>query len=235
MIIGMMGLLAQVETAPAAAATNEQQSLLQLMLDANLIMQLTLLLLIVFSVISWAIIGSKYRQLKRAKSRSAKFFSSFWHAKSIEAIAGKGGMRKGPAFNVFKAGVDALREDATPKGRVGVEREVHRATDMEIEQMEYGVPFLATTGTAAPFIGLFGTVWGILHAFWVIGKTGESSLATVGPHIAGALITTALGLAAAIPAVIFYNYYINKVRLISKDLWNFTDDYVDRIGKEFYS
>ena len=232
MIIGMMGLLAQVTT---ASTVDEEQSLLQLMLNANIVMQLTLLLLIIFSVISWAIIGSKYRQLKTAKSRSAKFFSSFWHAKSIEAIAGKGSARKGPAFNVFKAGVDALREDSSAKGRVGVEREVHRATDQEIEQMEYGVPFLATTSTAAPFIGLFGTVWGILHAFWVIGKTGESSLATVGPHIAGALITTAIGLAAAIPAVIFYNYYINKVRLISKDLWNFTDDYVDRIGKEFYS
>jgi biopolymer transport protein TolQ len=230
-LIGMIGLLAQVEAAPAA---QDQQSLLQLMMNANFVMQLTLLLLIVFSIISWAIIGSKYRQLKQSKQRSAKFFSSFWHAKSIEAIAGKGEARKGPAFNVFKAGIDALREDSSPNGRVGVEREVHRATEQEIEQMEYGVPFLATTGTAAPFIGLFGTVWGILHAFWVIGRTGESSLATVGPHIAGALITTALGLAAAIPAVIFYNYYINKVRLISKDLWNFTDDYVDRIGKEFY-
>lgn len=232
MIIGMMGLLAQVET---TSPTEEHQSLLQLMMDANLVMQLTLLLLIVFSIISWAIIGSKYRQLKTAKKRSANFFSSFWHAKSIETISDKGGTRKGPAFNVFKAGVDALREDSSPEGRIGVEREVHRATEQEIEQMEYGVPFLATTGTAAPFIGLFGTVWGILHAFWVIGRTGESSLATVGPHIAGALITTALGLAAAIPAVIFYNYYINRVRLISKDLWNFTDDYVDRIEKEFYS
>ena len=233
-LIGMLGLLAQVETPTAAPVATEQQSLLQLMMDANLVMQLTLILLIVFSIVSWAIIGSKYRQLKQAKNRSAKFFSSFWHAKSIEAIAGKGGVRRGPAFNVFKAGVDALREDATPKARVGVEREIHRATEMEIEQMEYGVPFLATTGTATPFIGRFGTVWGILHAFWVIGQTGESSLATVGPHIAGALITTALGLAAAIPAVIFYNYYINKVRLISKDLWNFTDDYVERISKEFY-
>lgn len=231
-LIGMMGLLAQAATPPAA---NDQQSLLQVMMNANLVMQLTLLLLIIFSIISWAIIGSKWRQLKTAKNRSAKFFSSFWHAKSIEAIATKGGVRKGPAFNVFKAGVDALREETSPERRLEVEREVHRATEQEIEQMEYGVPFLATTSTAAPFIGLFGTVWGILHAFWVIGKTGESSLATVGPHIAGALITTALGLAAAIPAVIFYNYYINKVRLISKDLWNFTDDYVERIGKEFYS
>lgn len=231
-LIGTMGLLAQAATPPAA---NDQQSLLQVMMNANLVMQLTLLLLIIFSIISWAIIGSKYRQLKTAKNRSAKFFSGFWHAKSIEAIATKGSVRKGPAFNVFKAGVDALREDTSPERRLEVEREVHRATEQEIEQMEYGVPFLATTSTAAPFIGLFGTVWGILHAFWVIGKTGESSLATVGPHIAGALITTALGLAAAIPAVIFYNYYINKVRLISKDLWNFTDDYMERIGKEFYS
>lgn len=230
--IGLMGFLAHVEAAPAAG---DKQSLLKLLMEANFVMQLTLVLLIIVSVVSWAIIGSKYRQLKKAKQRSAKFFSNFWHAKSIEAITGKGGFRKGPAFNVFKAGVDALNDETTAKRRELVEREVHRATEDEIEQMEYGVPFLATTGSTAPFIGLFGTVWGILHAFWVIGQTGSSSLAVVGPHIAGALITTAIGLAAAIPAVIAYNYYVNSVRLMSKDLWNFTDDYLDRIDKEFYA
>ena len=231
-VIGLVGLLAQVEASPVAG---DKQSLLKLMLEANFVMQLTLILLVIFSVVSWAIIGNKYRQLKKAKQRSAKFFSSFWHAKSIEAITGKGGFRKGPAFNVFKAGIDALNDETTAKRPELIAREVRRATEDEIEQMEYGVPFLATTGSTAPFIGLFGTVWGILHAFWVIGQTGASSLAIVGPHIAGALITTALGLAAAIPAVMAYNFYVNRVRLISKDLWDFTDDYLDRIDKEFYA
>jgi biopolymer transport protein TolQ len=110
---------------------------------------------------------------------------------------------------------------------------VRYATKVEITRMEYGLPFLATTGSTAPFIGLFGTVWGILNAFWAISKTGATSLAIVGPQIAGALVTTALGLAAAIPAVIFYNHYVKSLRLISKDLWNFTDDYLERIDREF--
>lgn len=234
-LLGMVGLLAQaaVETTPVGTGNN--RSILYLVWHANTVVQLTLLLLLIFSVVSWAIIGSKHRQLKNAKQRSNKFFQGFWHAKTIDALINRGGFRKGPAFNVFKAGIDALREDTSPQARMVVEKEIRRTTEDEIEQMEYGVPFLATTGSAAPFIGLFGTVWGILHAFWTIGKTGASSLAIVGPHIAEALIATALGLAAAIPAVIFYNMYVNKIRLISKDLWDFSDDLISRIQNEYYS
>lgn len=231
-MLGIVGILAQVETTPA---TGGHQSVLYLIWHANIIVQLTLLLLVIFSIISWAIIGSKHRQLKNAKNRSNRFFQSFWQSKTIENLIGKGGFHKSPAANVFKTGIDALRENDTPKNHMLVEKEIRRATESEIDQMEYGVPFLATTGSAAPFIGLFGTVWGILHAFWQIGRTGASSLAIVGPHIAEALIATALGLAAAIPAVIFYNFYVNKIRILSKDLWDFSDDLINRIAKEYYS
>ncbi len=230
-MMGIVGLLAQIETAPVKSG---EQSILALVWNADTVVQLTLLLLLIFSVVSWAIIGSKHRQLKNAKTRSNKFYQSFWHAKSIETLVGKGGFRQGPAFSIFKAGMESLRDDPTPGARALVEKEIRRTTEDEIEQMEYGVPFLATTGSAAPFIGLFGTVWGIINAFWQIGRTGASSLAIVGPHIAEALIATALGLAAAIPAVIFYNVYVNKVRLISKDLWDFSDDLIGRIDREFY-
>jgi biopolymer transport protein TolQ len=226
-----MGILAQVESAPA---TRGDQSVLQLVLHANTVVQFTLLLLVIFSVVSWAIIGNKHRQLRMAKQRTAKFYQSFWNAKTIDSLINKGGFKKGPAFNVFKAGIDMLREDSSPKAQIFVEKEIRRTAEDEIDQMEYGVPFLATTGSAAPFIGLFGTVWGILHAFWTIGRTGASSLAIVGPHIAEALIATALGLAAAIPAVIFYNIYVNKIRLISKDINDFADDLVNRIEQEYY-
>lgn len=229
-VLGMIGLMAQVEAAPVAS---EKLSLITLMLETSLIMQLTLVFLLITMAVSWAIIGSKYCQLRGAKQLSKKFFQTFWHAKTIEALAGKGGSHKGPAFNVFKAGTEALNKYPSPRGRFDVEREVRRATKEEITRMEYGVPFLATTGSTAPFIGLFGTVWGILNAFWVISRTGATSFAFIGPQIAGALVTTALGLAAAIPAVIFYNVYIKKLRLISKELWNFTDDYLTRIDQEF--
>ncbi len=231
-MFGLLNLLGQVETAPVEAGDH---NFINLVIHANTVVQLTLLLLVMFSIVSWAIIGSKHRQLKKAKEQSNKFYQSFWQARNMDQFITKGQFRKSPAFNVFKAGVDVLREDEKHENAMSVEKEIRRAAEEEVEQMEYGVPFLATTGSAAPFIGLFGTVWGILNAFWKIGRTGTSSLAIVGPHIAEALIATAIGLAAAIPAVIFYNVYVNKIRLISKDLDNFTDDLVGRIKNEYYA
>ncbi|HPQ80918.1 MAG TPA: MotA/TolQ/ExbB proton channel family protein [bacterium] len=234
-LLGIAGVLGQAEQAiEASNITSGDHSLITLVMNANTVVQLALLLLVFFSVVSWAIIGSKHRQLKQARQRSDKFYSLFWQAKSIDAIVSKGSFRKSPAFNVFKAGVDTLRENQTPHAERFIEKEIRRTAEDEIEQMEYGVPFLATTGSAAPFIGLFGTTWGILMAFWKIGRTGASSLAIVGPHIAEALIATAIGLAAAIPAVIFYNLYVNKIRLISKDLIDFSDDLVSRIQREYF-
>jgi biopolymer transport protein TolQ len=103
----------------------------------------------------------------------------------------------------------------------------------EIYKLEQYTPVLATTASASPFIGLFGTVWGILTAFWAIGKAGSSSLATVGPYISEALIATAIGLAAAIPAVIAYNYFLNKTRVLIKMMDLFTDDLVLKIEEEY--
>ena len=235
-LLGIVGLLAQTEQAVETTNIGSgEQGVLTLIMHANTVVQLTLLLLLFFSVVSWAIIGSKHRQLKNARSRSDKFYGLFWQSKSIDAMVTKGSFRKSPAFNVFKAGVDTLRDNQTPNASRMIEKEIRRTAEDEIAQMEYGVPFLATTGSAAPFIGLFGTVWGILNAFWKIGRTGASSMAVVGPHIAEALIATAIGLAAAIPAVIFYNIYVNKIRLISKDLVDFSDDLVNRINREYFN
>lgn len=237
-LLAIAGLIAQVESVVESTDIgNGGHSVISLVLHANIVVQLTLLLLVIFSVVSWAIIGSKHRQLKRAKTRSDKFYQMFWQAKTIDAVVSKGSFRKSPAFNVFKAGIDTLRENQDNGKDVNkyVEKEIRRATEDEISQMEYGVPFLATTGSAAPFIGLFGTVWGILNAFWKIGRTGASSMAIVGPHIAEALIATAIGLAAAIPAVIFYNLYVNRIRIMSKDLIDFADDFTSKIDQEYFN
>lgn len=236
-LLGIVGLMAQADGAIETASVDSgiDHSVISLVLHANTVVQLTLLLLVIFSVVSWAIIGSKHRQLKQARSRSEKFYQLFWQSKSIDALVSKGSFRKSPAFNVFKVGIDTLRDNQTPQATPVVEKEIRRTAEDEIAQMEYGVPFLATTGSAAPFIGLFGTVWGILNAFWKIGRTGASSIAIVGPHIAEALIATAIGLAAAIPAVIFYNLYVNKIRLLSKDLIDFSDDLIHRIQREYFS
>jgi biopolymer transport protein TolQ len=232
----IVGLLAQAqEVVETTDISTGGSNIFSLIIRANTVVQFTLLLLVFFSVVSWAIIGSKHRQLKNAKKLSNRFYQLFWQSKSIDAIVAKGTFRKSPAFNIFKAGVDALREKQQAADAKLVEKEIRRAADEEIEQIQYGVPFLATTGSAAPFIGLFGTVWGILNAFWKIGRTGASSLAVVGPHIAEALIATAIGLAAAIPAVIFYNVYVNRVRLLAKDLYDFADDLNNRIAREYFN
>lgn len=232
-LLGIVGLLGQAgEVTENELGTSGD--LFGLLIHANFVVQLTLLLLLVFSVLSWAIIWSKHRQLKKCKDRSNSFYQIFWGTKTIEAIVGKGSFRKSPAFTVFKAGIDAIRENRESGAIEFVEKDIRRAVDDEIHAMESRVSFLATTGSSAPFIGLFGTVWGILNAFWKIGRTGASSLAIVGPHIAEALIATAIGLAAAIPAVMFYNFYVSRIRHISKDLNNFADDLVNRIRREYF-
>lgn len=208
---------------------------LYLFWQADIVVKIALIMLFVFSIISWAIIVMKHRQLKKFKKRTQQFLYSFWQSKTLDALIAKGAFRKSPVFNIFKTGIASLKDPENAKNLTFIKRDVIRTTEEEVEQLEYYVPFLATTASVAPFIGLFGTVWGILNAFWKLGKGGSSSIAVIGPHIAEALIATALGLAAAIPAVIFYNYFVNKIRLLSRDIVQFSDDLMNRIEKEHFS
>lgn len=214
---------------------NEESHLLTLIWQSDGVIKFTLLLLLFFSVVSWGIIAMKWSQLKEARRKTAQFLTSFWGAKTLEALISKSSFRKSPVLNIFKSGLASLKEERVGNNHLlHVQRQITRSTEDEIEQLEYFVPFLATTASAAPFIGLFGTVWGILSAFWKIGKEGSSSLAVVGPHIAEALIATAVGLAAAIPAVIFYNFFVNKIRLLSRDIEQFSEDFSHRIQREYF-
>lgn len=230
-MLSLLTLLAQAQDV-IQTETTESSHIFQLITHADPMVQFTLLVLLVFSIVSWAIILAKHRQFKRYHQSSQNFMEIFWNAPRLQDIAAKRRARKSPAYQIFHVAQQSLETHRTRKEPV--ERDVRRAFEEEIEQAEYGIPFLATTASAAPFIGLFGTVWGILNAFWKIGQSGSSSLALVGPHIAEALIATAIGLAAAIPAVIFYNVFINKVRKFSKDLEDFSDDLIDRIDQEHF-
>ncbi len=235
MIPAILGLLAQTEPVIETSSIPGNEGVLSLVMNSDIVVQFTMLSLVIFSIVSWAIIGSKHRQLKQSKERSKKFYQMFWQAKDIDSVVAKGSFRKSPAFNIFKAAIDALRENPNSPNQYYVQKELKRATEGEIGQMEYGISFLATTGSACPFIGLFGTVWGILNAFWKIGRTGASSIAIIGPYIAEALIATAVGLAAAIPAVIFYNFYVARIRGMTKDITDFADDLNDRIAREYFN
>ena len=179
--------------------------ILQILFGADPIVKITLLILLGFSIASWAVIFYKHRELKRFKTSSLRFSDAFWRTNNLEDLLTKYSGPENPLANIFRLGVaDLLKRskssDFKRSGAVSVEgirRKIERAMDGEVEKLERYLPFLATTGSTSPFIGLFGTVWGILGAFWQIGRAGSTSLAVVGPFIAESLIATAVGLAAA--------------------------------------
>jgi biopolymer transport protein TolQ len=200
------------------------------------------MMLIVFSVVSWAIIFLKFRLFKGIEKSQAEFAKAFAEGKNLAALYDQAEkMDRTPLTEVFRTGyLELMRiqrarsaEPAAPGGRAvgfpldNVERAMRKASNEEIALMETYLPFLATTGSATPFIGLFGTVWGIMNAFSGIAQTGSATLATVAPGIAEALIATAAGLAAAIPSVMAYNFFLNRVRAIATRLDSFSIEFVN--------
>ncbi|MCC6809689.1 MAG: protein TolQ [Deltaproteobacteria bacterium] len=208
----------------------------------------TLLLLAAFSIVSWAIIFSKWRSLRRAQSQSVSFLETFWQSKRLDAIfqvADK--LPMSPLAQIFRSGYIELaklkkqQESGTGEksmselgGLENIERSMRRASLAELTQLEALVPFLATTGSTAPFIGLFGTVWGIMKAFRDIGRMGSANLATVAPGISEALVATAAGLLAAIPAVMAYNYFTAKIRVLGSEMENFQADFLNIVKRHFF-
>ena len=226
--------------------------LIQMISNAGLMVQLVLLLLLFFSVTSWTIIVMKYLYLRRAFRESAQFIDYFWKSRDLsDAFTTAKRMISSPIARTFRTGYLELKKVsqsgggsvAAPgqeprslssqiSGVDNVQRALRRAIDMEITRMAQLVPFLATTGSTTPFIGLFGTVWGIMNSFHGIGLRGSASLAVVAPGISEALVATAAGLAAAIPAVIAFNYFMQKIRMIETELRSFSADFLNIIERD---
>jgi biopolymer transport protein TolQ len=199
-------------------------SILQLILNAGLVVKGVLLILLFFSVVSWAIIFFKQRYFTRANKESEQFqraYRSNRDPKSLFKVTKN--MSLSPIANVFKS----VYSDEVRRDRGEVKRQLRRYETLESVKLEKYLNFLATTGSTSPFIGLFGTVWGIMNSFHNIGTAGSASLAVVAPGIAEALIATAVGLAAAIPAVIAYNYYLSKARQMIIDMEDFSEDLLE--------
>jgi biopolymer transport protein TolQ len=214
----------------------------------GLVVKLVLLILLYFSVVSWAIIFYKLLQVHRANNESERFLEFFWKAKRFDAInAQLDRFANSPLTVLFNEGYGELKklmekgeekEDPTVistdlGGIDNISRALRRATTLEITRLEKYLTFLATTGSTAPFIGLFGTVWGIMTAFKGIGETGSASLAVVAPGIAEALIATAIGLVAAIPAVMGYNHFQNKIRVLSGEMDSFSTEFLNIVQRTF--
>jgi biopolymer transport protein TolQ len=208
-----------------------------------------LYLLILFSIVSWGIILFKARQIRAARRESERFIEGFWETKNLTTIhAASQEMKRSPVAQVFRAGYQELvrltrakrqarGEDLSLTTELGgvanVERAMRRAASQELTQLERALTFLATTASATPFIGLFGTVWGIMHAFLGLSATQSSSIQAVAPGIAEALIATAAGLFAAIPAVVAYNHFARQIRVLSADMDNFAFEFLNIAERHF--
>jgi biopolymer transport protein TolQ len=231
-----------------------QGGVLDLIWHAGPVVKLVLLLLLAFSFASWAIIIYKRRVIQKAFSESKTFLEIYWERRSLDLIYEEvKNLTASPLANIFRTGyveLVKLKRMAHPgPGRAplhahfdqpvhptyidDIVKKIRWTSAAEVNHLEKHVSFLATTGSTAPFIGLFGTVWGIMDSFRHIGIKGAASIAVVAPGISEALVATAIGLFAAIPAVVGYNYFVNKIRIIVKEVESFTDDYVGDLARYF--
>ena len=201
-----------------------KESVLTLVLQAGLVVKVVLIILLFFSVVSWAIIFFKQRYFSKANKESEQFLRLYrTNRVPRDLFRATKGLSLSPIANVFKSVyTDDIRRD---QGEV--KRLLRRYGTLESVKLERYLNFLATTGSTAPFIGLFGTVWGIMSSFHGIGFAGSASLAVVAPGIAEALIATAVGLVAAIPAVIAYNYYLSMARKMIIEMEDFSEDLLE--------
>ena len=199
-------------------------------------------LLALMSVTGWYIIGYKYLYIRRAARETELFTDSFWRSRDIEQIYKHAqALRASPVSAMFLAGYNELAKLSSDQRAAGereadlanIHRSLRKAQTNETTKLEAMIPFLATTGSAAPFIGLFGTVWGILVSFRAFASLQTVSLHDVAPRIAEALLATAIGLVAAIPAVMAYNYFVRRIRIQVSAMETFEQDYLNIIRRHF--
>jgi biopolymer transport protein TolQ len=224
-------------TVLAAANTLDTWDLIS---KASLVVKLVMLLLALMFVFGLVIIGYKFFYLNRASRQSEMFLEAFWRSRDIQAIYQQAqALNYSPVAHMFAAGYSELSklQQGGSGDRDGdlenVERSLTKTQLKETTRLESMTSFLATTGSAAPFIGLFGTVWGIMNSFRSIGAMKSASVATVAPGIAEALIATAIGLVAAIPAVIAYNFFLRKIRVLVSEMETFSKEFLNIVRRHF--
>ncbi len=232
------------------AERSSRGGILELVLEAGPVVKLVLLILAFLSIFTWAIIFFKFRAIRNARAESRQFLDVFWESKKLDSIYDTSEeLSSSPVAAVFKAGYQELirlkkanptrspsaRESLGPEpgGLGNISRAMQKATMSEINQLERFLTFLATTGSAAPFIGLFGTVWGIMDSFRSIGVMGSANLTVVAPGISEALIATAMGLFAAIPAVMAYNFFVNRIKTLVNEMDIFSSEFLNIVERHF--
>jgi len=253
--LGCLPLALLLQAQSGTVGETASPSLVTLVLRSSPISKAVLLSLALLSVISWGIILYKLWTFRRSERHSAQFLDVFRRSsKFSEVQAVCKSLDDSPLVGLFQSGyaeLTAQLRQASPPNGIGpsnpsgtavrptlkslsaVDRALMRASVVEVNKLEHRIPFLATTASMAPFIGLFGTVWGIISAFEGIGQTGSTNLGVVAPGIADALVATAAGLFAAIPAVYFYNALSNRVKLFASELDDFAMEFLNIAERNF--
>ena len=219
-----------------------------MIINAGPMVKFVMLLLLAFSLVSWTIIIMKHLSYKKARAETEFFLDIFWKSKNLaEAYKAAKEIPDSPEASIFILGFNELQKLGRSRvSKPGAEdtlemqlasmdnlkRALRKAENKQLAGLSRYLSFLATTGSATPFIGLFGTVWGIMTSFQDIGLRGSASLAVVAPGISEALVATAAGLAVAIPAVIFYNYYSNKLSDLENDMQGFSADFLNLVERD---
>jgi biopolymer transport protein TolQ len=213
---------------------NQDLSIVQLMLNASWVVQAVVVLLMVVSVMSWAAIFRKVFSLKRVRAHNDDFEREFWSGTNLNdlyAAAAQSAKHGGPMERIFASGMreyQKLRERRiTDNGALldGARRAMRASFQRELDVLETNLSFLASVGSVSPYVGLFGTVWGIMHAFTGLAALAQVTLATVAPGIAEALVATAIGLFAAIPAVVFYNRFAHDIDRVANAMETFMEEF----------
>lgn len=241
-----------VNTAWAASSIASSDTVTEMVLHAGLVVKLVLIMLLLMSIVCWGIIIRRYFTIRKAHNQSRDFLEKFWQGKNLtEVYRASKLLTESHLAEIFRLGffeLNRLYKTYKKEKQViipedlsiqmgwldNINRALRSAQMGEMQRLERGVPFLATTGNTAPFIGLFGTVWGIMTSFQEIGLRGAANLAVVAPGISEALIATAAGLLAAIPAVVAYNHFVNKLRFLETEMLNFNTDFINLIKRDFF-
>lgn len=238
---------------PSTGSAGSIAQMIRLVMDASPVVKGVIALLVFSILVCVFIIIYKFIQIRRAQSQTHRFLGVFWESKRLDEIYKAAEKHhRSPISHLFKAGYIELsklkgtpeqdgdaktdaRTDETHAGDIGnVERALRRASTVEITHLESMVPFLATTGSTAPFVGLFGTVIGIMISFIEINESGSAGMDVVSQGISEALIATAIGLLAAIPAVIAYNYFLRRIHVLSSEMENFSSDFLNIVKRHFF-
>ncbi|MGM0596589.1 MAG: MotA/TolQ/ExbB proton channel family protein [Myxococcota bacterium] len=219
-------------------------NIMEMILNSRGMVLLDLIVLIIFSLLTWYIIVFKGVFYSRIKKNNSQFLEKFWSGNNLDQIFKFSKNLPGSSLSqLYKAGYNELirlkkRKKETPGSQgedlKNLERALHKSSMVQITKLESLLPILATISATAPFLGLFGTVWGIMTTFSSIGIEGNTTLSTVAPGIVDALVTTALGLIAAIPATIAYNYFLRKVKLQIADMETFANDFLNIAQRKFF-